>query len=144
MLSAKSRSCLHKDMAPALIRIPSTHFNQSKIVSLTPSLESRNNPSPFPPPSPPTTWLYNNKKLEKIIKTALNPSHLMPIVPAVALKLSKVQEKPLKAIVPDIYYAKSYKKRYNFYQQCEDHFITIYTINQNRVFFATIILKIGL
>ncbi len=50
--------------------------------------------------------------------------------------LDGARNKVFKAKLPDIYYSRSHKKCYNFYQLCEDHFTTTRAIGPNQILFT--------
>ena len=61
---------------------------------------------------------YTKEDLQRILEIVLEARS--PIT------FEKSQDKPLKANSPDMYYNKSYRKYYNFCQQCEDYFATYF------------------
>ena len=103
MFFTKSCGCPCKNSVFPSTKSPFACSNQLKIVSPIPSLKNWNDSSLFPPLFPLTTWLYTDKELQRIIKTALDSYYLALAVLAIAPKLFKMQKKLLKARAPDIY-----------------------------------------
>lgn len=71
---------------------------------------------------------YIKENIQQIFQTVLGVW--------VSITSEKSQDKSLKAWSLDVYRNKSYIKRYNFFQQCEDYFTTTGAKGFNEIFFA--------
>ena len=76
----------------------------------------------------PVVLKYIEKDLQRIFKTI--PEAQAPT------NSEEPRDKHLKARFPDVYHEKFHMECFNFYQQCEDYFITVEARGANQIFFA--------
>lgn len=75
---------------------------------------------------------YTKKNLQRILKTVLKAR--------VFTTYEKSQDKSLKACSQDVYYNRSYKNCYKFYQQYEDYFANTGAKSTNQIPFTVFFL----